>query len=150
MLEAIGKLDAMSAVQTTLFNKMEEILNILKSKPPFSPAAESIPIAEPQSSATNLLPQTGSNEVIVNGTNVLIMPSKNPYTFGLTLLDMFFSREELSMSLLFSSSKSDRASLDQAKVSRIIEIMNKRYQPGDWDMKTFVAKANQKCRDSKP
>lgn len=45
MLEAIGKLDAMSAVQTTLFNKMEEILNILKSKPPFSPAAESIPIA---------------------------------------------------------------------------------------------------------
>ena len=27
----------------------------------------------------------------VNGTvNVLIMPSKNPYTFGLTLLDMFF------------------------------------------------------------
>ena len=43
----------------------------------------------------------------VNGTNVLIIPSKNPYTFGLTLLDMFLSREELSMSLLFSSSKSD-------------------------------------------
>ena len=51
---------------------------------------------------------------------MLIMPSKNPYKFGLTLLVMFISMEELSMSLLFSSSKSDRASLDQAKVSRII------------------------------
>ena len=56
----------------------------------------------------------------VNGTNVMLIPSKNPYTFGFSLLDMFFSKEELSVSLLFHSSKSDRVALDQAKVSKII------------------------------
>ena len=54
----------------------------------------------------------------VNGTNVMLIPSKNPYTFGFNLLDMFFSKEELSVSLLFHSNKSD--ALDQAKVSKII------------------------------
>ena len=102
----------------------------------------------------------------VNGTNVLLIPSKNPYTFGLSLLDMFFSKEELSVSLLLYSSKSERAALDQAKFLKslvrlncflkciyydfIPETMNKRYRPEDWDMKTFVTKAHQKCRDSKP
>ena len=56
----------------------------------------------------------------VNRTNVMLIPSKNPYTFGFSLLDMFFSKEELSVSLLFHSSKSDRVALDQAKVSKII------------------------------
>ena len=55
----------------------------------------------------------------VNGTNVMLIPSKNPYTFGFSVLDMFFSKE-LSVSLLFHSSKSDRVALDQAKVSKII------------------------------
>ncbi|KAL5499903.1 hypothetical protein EMCRGX_G011372 [Ephydatia muelleri] len=94
-----------------------------------------------------LTSKTGSNEIIVNGTNVLIIPSKNPYTFGLNLLDI--KGGTLYVTTVLQQQRVT-ASLDQAKVSRIIEIINKRYQPGDWDMKTFITKANQKCRDSKP
>ena len=40
--------------------------------------------------------------------------------FGLQLLDMLFTRAELSSSLLFKSTKSERGVLDPTKVSRII------------------------------
>ena len=95
------------------------------------------------------------------------MPAKNAYLFGLALMDLFFTRQELSQSLLFASTKSERVALDQTKVAKIIgkfididivlciisifmltDIMNKRYSPNEWDMKTFCTKANQKCRDS--
>ena len=45
MSKAIGKLDGMAAVQAEICDKMEEILNLLKSIPTLHPAAENIPIA---------------------------------------------------------------------------------------------------------
>ena len=45
MSKAIGKLDGMAAVQVEICDKMEEILNLLKSTPTLHPAAENIPIA---------------------------------------------------------------------------------------------------------
>ena len=45
MSKAIGKLDGMAAVQAEICDKMEEILNLLKSTPTLHPAAENIPIA---------------------------------------------------------------------------------------------------------
>ncbi|KAL5502743.1 hypothetical protein EMCRGX_G009564 [Ephydatia muelleri] len=79
----------------------------------------------------------------VNGVNVLHLLAKTPYLFGLQLLDMLFTRAELSSSLLFKSTKSERGVLDPTKVSRIIDIMNKRYNQTEWNMATFVSKANQ-------
>ncbi|KAL5471021.1 hypothetical protein EMCRGX_G029093 [Ephydatia muelleri] len=49
--------------------------------------------------------------------------------------------------LLFPSTKSKRDALDLTKGTRIIDIINKRNSPSECDMKTFVVKANQKCRD---
>ena len=43
--KAIEKLDGMAAVQAEICDKMEEILNLLKSTPTLHPAAESFPIA---------------------------------------------------------------------------------------------------------
>ena len=47
----------------------------------------------------------------------MLMLAKNPYSFGLASLVLFFTREELSVSLLFLSTKSDRGCLEQAIVS---------------------------------
>ena len=62
--------------------------------------------------------------------------------------------------LLFPSTKSERGALDQAKVTIVklvcsihinifcfSNLISKRYSTYEWDMKTFVSKANQKCRD---
>ena len=57
-------------------------------------------------------------------TNVLLMPAKNPYIFGPALLDLFFTRQELSQSLLFDSTKSERVALDQTKVKIIGELID--------------------------
>ena len=71
----------------------------------------------------------------------------------------------MATSLLFPSTKRERGALDHAKVTKIIgksakfvcsiyinifwfsDLINKRYSTYEWDMKTFVSKANQKCRD---
>ena len=45
MSKAIGKLEGMAAVQAEIYDKMEEILNLLKSTPTLYLAAENIPIA---------------------------------------------------------------------------------------------------------
>eukprot|EP00731_Ephydatia_muelleri_P027172 Em0019g45a len=104
--------------------------------------------AEDSIPCSSAIKQEDASMYMVNGVNVLHLPAKTPYLFGLQLLDMLFTRAELSSSLLFKSTKSERGVLDPTKVSRIIDIMNKRYNQTEWNMATFVSKANQKCRDS--
>ena len=83
----------------------------------------------------------------INGRNVNLIPARDAYAFGLLLMDSLFTKEELSGSLLFKSKKSEKPGLDEEKVQRMISLMEKRYPKG-WDLKSFTAKANQKCRDS--
>ncbi len=83
-----------------------------------------------------------------NGVNLMRIPARDAYSYGLQLMDILFTKEELSKSLLFKSKKSDKPSLEQERVSRLLGYIDKRY--GDqWDVKCFTSKANQKCRDSK-
>ena len=102
---------------------------------------------------------------------MLHLPAPNPYAFALSALDVLFTKEELSSSLLFKSKKSKKPPLDHRKVQILLskytsycavnrahnhphassfpELMDKKF--GDtWDLKTLKAKVNQKCRDSKP
>lgn len=112
---------------------------------------------------------TLSHNLQHNGINVLRIPARDVYAYGLHLMDTYFSREELGKSLLFESKKSEKPGLDETKVCKIFgklfdvnmcqlhdcflsiylctECMEKRYGT-EWDIKTFTQKANQKCRDS--
>ena len=44
----------------------------------------------------------------VNGRNVMLMPTRDCYTFGLDLLSMLFTTEELSESLVYASTKTEK------------------------------------------
>ena len=76
-----------------------------------------------------------------------LIPARDAYAFGLVLMDSLFTKEELAVSLLYKSKKSEKPGLDENRVAKIINLMSRRY-PDGWDMKSFTAKANQKCRDS--
>ena len=44
----------------------------------------------------------------VNGVNILRLSAKDVYAYGLQLIDVLFTKEEQSRSLLFSSKKSPK------------------------------------------
>lgn len=95
-----------------------------------------------------MMVKTEDKEYTHNGVNVMRIPAWDAYSYGLQLMDILFTKEELSSSLLFKSKKSEKPGLDQERVAKLLSFMDKRY--GDhWDIKTFTGKANQKCRDSK-
>lgn len=85
---------------------------------------------------------------IVNGVDVTRIPAKDEYSYGLRLMDILFTKKEMSESLLFSSKKSNKPGLDKGRVSQLLNFIDKRYGK-NWDVGTFQKKANQKCRDAK-
>ena len=50
---------------------------------------------------------------------MLHLPALNPYAFALFALDVLFTKEELSSSLLFKSNKSKKPPLDHRKVQTL-------------------------------
>lgn len=87
---------------------------------------------------------------IINGVDVTRIPAKDEYAYGLRLMDILFTKTELSGALLFANStKSDKRGLDKDRVSLLFDFIDKRYGKNTWDIKKFQAKANQKCRDTK-
>lgn len=85
---------------------------------------------------------------IVNGTNVFKIPFKDPYCYGLQLMDIIFSKQELADSPLFKSSRSERLALDQKRVGQLLDIMERRCGE-NWNLHIFTTKANQKCRHTR-
>jgi len=47
----------------------------------------------------------------VSGTNLLRLPARDVYSYALSLVDIIFTKEELSSSLLFKSAKSEKPGL---------------------------------------
>ena len=87
-------------------------------------------------------------DFVVNGVDVSEIPSRNPYSYALRLMDVFFTKQEMAVSLLFKSRKSDKPALAEDRVKKLLSYVEMRF--GDeWDLKTLTAKANQKCRDSR-
>ena len=75
------------------------------------------------------------------------IPSRDAYSFGLQLLNILFTEEELAVSLLFKSKKSTKPGLDQGRVEKMLKLIERRFG-NDWDLRTLSQKVNQKCRDS--
>ncbi|KAL5460141.1 hypothetical protein EMCRGX_G033568 [Ephydatia muelleri] len=59
-------------------------------------------------------------QYIIKGVDVHLLPANNIYLFGLVLLDLYFTKEELSQNLIFPSTKIKKPMLDQEKVGTII------------------------------
>ena len=76
------------------------------------------------------------------------VPARDAYAFALQLMDALFTKEEMSQSLLYKSDKSEKPGLEEEKVRRLIKLVERRFG-NDWNEKTLISKANQKCRDSK-
>ncbi len=85
----------------------------------------------------------------INGRNVMRLPARDAYAFALLLMDAMFSKEELSVSLLYKSDKSKKPGLDEEKVKHMMRLVEKRFGEKGWNEKILISKANQKCRDSK-
>ena len=83
----------------------------------------------------------------VNGVNVMRIPSRDAYSFGLQLLNILFTKEELAVSLLFKSKKGEKPGPEQRRVENMLRLIEKRFE-NDWDLRTLSQKVNQKCRDS--
>ena len=63
----------------------------------------------------------------VHGSNLLRLYANNPTAYGRQLLDTLFTREELKVSLLFTSSKSDKPGLDRDRVDLLFGKWNVLY-----------------------
>lgn len=91
-----------------------------------------------------------------NGLDLRKVNAANgPYSYGLNLMDVLFDKEEMSTSLLFqlSSTKSDKSGLNEDKVQKLFELISEKFKDSEtykkeWNMKLFISKANQKCRDA--
>ena len=68
--------------------------------------------------------------IIIGGVDVLRIPTKDEYAYGLRLMEVLFSKKEMAGSLLFESKKSDRKGLDQDKV--FFDLVDKRYGKTNW------------------
>ena len=65
----------------------------------------------------------------MNGINILRLSARDAYAFGLQLLDILFTKEELSGSLLSKSKKSTKPGLDRERVDRLLlEISSQELQ----------------------
>ena len=93
-------------------------------------------------------------EVLIKGINVRRIYAPNPYVYGLQLMDAFFTREELAGSLMFENkSKSSKKPLDKERVSKVFQLIEEKFHDDPqynkhWNVKKFIAKGNQKCRDA--
>ena len=109
------------------------------------------------------------NRHIINGCNVMTMYTRDRYSFGLDLMDMLFTTEELSGSLVYQPkpSQSSRKRLDKVRASNLVayifttavycihvvsilvdqmmDLIRERF-PILYKIK-LIAKFNQKCRD---
>lgn len=60
--------------------------------------------------------------------NVDRIPAGNEYVYGLRLMDVLFSKEEMARSLLFESKRNcNKPALDKERVNLMLNLIDKRY-----------------------
>ena len=60
-----------------------------------------------------------------NIVDVKRIPAKTPYAYGLRLMDVLFSKEEMASSLLLES-KSNKPPLDKDRVNTMFDLIDKK------------------------
>nr|XP_058945383.1 uncharacterized protein LOC131773419 [Pocillopora verrucosa] len=90
-------------------------------------------------------------EIWHNGINLLNVkaPPKEPQKCALHLLDKLFTKKELSEGILFQSKRSLKPPLDEARVSKMFDVLNAQYTAEKIQKyrQAIIDACNQKCRD---
>ncbi|XP_074629516.1 uncharacterized protein LOC141887115 [Acropora palmata] len=86
-----------------------------------------------------------------DGINLLNVkaPPKEPQKCALHLLDKLFTKKELSEGILFQSKRSLKPPLDEARVSKMFDVLNAQYTAEKIQKyrQAIIDACNQKCRD---
>lgn len=56
----------------------------------------------------------------INGVNLKSIPARDAYSYALALMEILFTQDEMSSSLLFSSKRSIKPPLDRVKVEKLL------------------------------
>ena len=93
------------------------------------------------------------DQILQGGVNIRNIKADTPQAYGLALLDVFFTKQELKRSLLVKSKISNKPALDTTKVNKIFKMIEEKYghtkeYKRNWNPKAFIRAANQKCRDA--
>ena len=98
------RLQQIEQQQEQLRGDVSKILQLLQNPPGNNPSAPAVP-----------------SRHMINGQNVMTMCTRDGYSFGLNLMDMLFTPEELSGYLVYQpkSTKSSKNGLDRVRVSCI-------------------------------
>lgn len=90
-------------------------------------------------------------EIWHHGINLLNVkaPPKEPQKCALHLLDKLFTKKELSEGILFQSKRSLKPPLDEARVSKMFDVLNAQYTAEKIQKyrQAIIDACNQKCRD---
>ena len=84
----------------------------------------------------------------VNGVDISRIPIRDVYSFGLQLLEVSFTRKELTDPSVQVKKKSSKPGLPVEKVQQYLATIDNRFGD-DWDLKKLTSKVNQMCRDTK-
>ena len=79
---------------------------------------------------TNEVDAEVTKEQIVKRVDIMLIPTHNAYTFGLQLLDKFFTKDELGSCIAFQGTRSKKTLLNQEKLCQLIELIMQRRFPG--------------------
>jgi len=124
-------------MMTQKFGKMEEAMKwMVKEMKTLKSANTSVAVKE------ELIESHSGKKINVNR-----IPAKDEYQYGLRLLDVLFSKEELVGCLMVKSKRSEKPGLDKRRIDLLCSLIDKRYGT-KWDMSVLVGKINQKCRDA--
>lgn len=60
----------------------------------------------------------------VNGVNLKLLPARDAYSYGLALMEVLFTTQEMASSLLLPSKRSPKPPLEAAKVEKLLGMYN--------------------------
>ena len=80
---------------------------------------------------TELLMNKGDaskQELTIKGINVRRLHADCPYAYGLQLMDVLFTKEEMAGSLLLESKLSTKPALDKERVNKLFKLIEDKFK----------------------
>ena len=100
-----------------------------------------------------LMKNTGDDEeeLLIKGVNVRRLHADCLYSYGLQLMAILFSKEELAASLMLESKRSNKPPLDKDQVNKFFALIEQKFKDNKSYRKTwnpYLLQKQIKCRDT--
>jgi len=99
--------------------RQDVIMNLLKTRTPLKPGRIFASAEQADVGVVKVEGDEDEDDFTVSGTNLLRLPARDAYSYALSLVDIIFTKEELSSSLLFKSAKSEKPGLPKLGVDKL-------------------------------